>query len=197
MRAQIIFAAAFAIASGCAYAEDRVTDVGTYLSPVDERVIHGDTQFTPAERTAAERACLAWGAFTHGRVHLVIRWDMTDMTYMDLPPPLLYRVTPSPATGDYGGRTQGQLIWWVPDTCIDLQACVEHEFGHMLGLEHVAEAGQVMSAHNPARVFGVADARECLRVGVCRDRAADVTTVTVTIDPSVPPVEPDYPRSMP
>ena len=45
-----------------------------------------------------------------------------------------------------GGRTEGELIWWVPDTCTDLPACAMHEVGHMLGLQHVPYAGQVMSA---------------------------------------------------
>ena len=172
--------------SACAYYEDRVRDVAVRLAPADERVIHGDSHFSAEERAAFERTLGAWAGFTRGAVRLSVRWDLTDMTYMDLPPPLLYRVWASPETGNMGGRTEGELIWWVPDTCTDLQACAMHEVGHMLGLQHVPYAGHVMSPKNPVHVFGPADFRECVRVGVCRERSPDYTTVTVTVDPSMP-----------
>ena len=54
----------------------------------------------------------------------------------------------------------------MPDTCTDLPACAMHEVGHMLGLQHVPYAGQVMSARNPSHVSGAADYHECVRVGV-------------------------------
>lgn len=186
--------ALFALAlAGCAYAEDRVHDVGTVLAPSDERTIHGDTQFAPHERDAFQRGLLAYQGFTRGRVRISVRWDLDSMTYMDLEPPILYRVSQSPETANMGGRTEGDLIWWVPDACNDLQACAMHEVGHMLGMQHVPYAGQVMSPVNPAHTFGAADYRECVRVGVCRERQADYTTVTVQVDPAIPNVYPEYP----
>jgi hypothetical protein len=182
------------LAIGCAYYEDRVTDVGKILSPVDERVIHGDTQFSPAERAAAERACYEWATFTRGLHRLTIRWDLDDTNYLTLPAPRLYRVNPTPETGSAGGRVDAtDNIWWVPDRCTDIQACIMHELGHVLGLQHVAQSHQVMSAVNPAHTFGLADHDECVRVGACRALKSDITTVTVTVDPIVPNVQPDYP----
>jgi hypothetical protein len=189
MRRQLLAA----MLAGCAAYEDRVSELGRTMSPVDERIIHGDTQFTVPERRAAEHACAMWSTWTKGRVRLSIRWDLDDMTYMDLPPPLLYRVWQTAETGTMGGRTQGDLIWWVPDACPDLDACVAHEIGHMLGLQHVASAGQVMSPRNASHVFGVEDYRECVRVGVCRERAPDYTTVTVTVDPNMPNPSLEFP----
>lgn len=179
--------------SACAYYEDRVRDVGAWLAPVDERVIHGDTRCKPDARAAAESGLLRWQSFTRGRVHLSVRWDLDDTNYLEAHP-ALFCLAPSPATANMGGRTERDVIWWVPEHCSTYKdACIMHEVGHMLGLQHVAVPGQVMSPVNPARVFGAADNRECERVGVCRDRTLGVTTVTVTIDPDIPNVTPEYP----
>lgn len=159
---------------------------------VDTRVIHADTQCP--RRPDIERALSEWSRFTGGRARLSAQWDLDDMTYLDLPPPWLHCRARSEATGNSGGVTDGQLIILVPETCPDLQACMMHETGHLLGLSHFETvSGQVMSARNPSRVFRAADRAECLRVGVCRARKPDVTTVTVTVDPSIPSVTPEYP----
>ena len=188
---------ALALLTSCAYYEDRIADVGAQLAPSDERVIHGDTHFSPEERAAFERALISWQTFTRGRVRLSVRWDLDEHNFLDVYP-ALYRVYATDETGRKGGKTEGDSIWWVPDTCPDKQACAMHEIGHFLGLcvpprEHVPYAGQVMSARNPSHVFGAADYRECIEVGVCRERKLDITTVTVTIDPSIPNVTPEYP----
>lgn len=164
------------------------------VKPVDERVLHSDTHATPPQRQDIERALSEWTRFSRGRVRITARWDLDDMTYLDLPPPWLHIRARSDETGNYGGTVDGQLIILVPETCPDLQACMMHETGHLLGLAHFERLdGQVMSAHNPARVFGVADRRECVRVGVCRATKPDVTTVTVTVDPAIPLTSPEYP----
>lgn len=183
-------ALALLLLASCAYYEDRVADVGSLLAPVDERVIHGDTDFTPRERAAAEKSCLEYQTFTRGRVRLSVVWDIDELNYVNPPTPVLYRAV---SGGTEGGSVRGDRMWWFPDKCPDLQACIMHEYGHLLGLDHFATPGHVMSAHNPVHRFGPLDYAECERVGVCRDRKLDVTTVTVTTDPAIPNVWPEYP----
>lgn len=166
------------------------------MSRVTEITIHGDTRFTDEERRECERAAMAWGRLTSDRARIAIRWDVTELTFLDTPLPMLYRSPKSPETADFGGNVAYQIVRLVPETCRErasVQACAQHEFGHLLGLEHVPEAGQVMSAHNPAHVFGVADRRECVRAGVCASARRDTTSVTVTIDPAIPHTSPEYP----
>lgn len=191
------FALSAALLVGCAYYEDRVQDVSKALSPVDERVIHGDDSFTPNERDAFERGLFAWQQFTRGRVHLTVAWDLDDTNYLTLRP-ALFRVLPNDMHDGRAGAVEGDSIWWAPESCPDKQACAMHEVGHFLGLSvsprpHVPYPRNVMSASNPSHVFGLGDWRECLEVGVCRERQPDVTTVKVTVDPSIPNVQPDYP----
>jgi len=183
------FAAFLVGCAAIALPEPAVTTTPSY-----DRVLHADTRATPPQRQDIERGLAAFGPFTGGRVRITARWDLDDTTYLDLPPPWLHLRSRSDETSNYGGVVDGQLIILVPETCPDLQACMMHETGHLLGLDHFDRIdGQVMSAHNPSRVFGVADRRECIRVGVCARPSKDVTTVTVTVDPAIPRVEPTYP----
>lgn len=191
------------LAIGCAYYEDRaadrITEIGRLMAPVDERVIHGDDAFTPNERAAFERGLVAWQQFTRGRVHLTVAWDLDDANYLTLRP-ALFRVEPNVLQGRDAAWTVGESMWSAPESCPDKQACFMHEVGHFLGLctaarGHVPYPHNVMSASNPSHDFGYGDWRECLAVGVCRESVPDVTTVTVKVDPAVPNVEPDYPRT--
>jgi len=198
MRCHVLLS--FAALVGCSAALDPPLDALPLVSPRLAFTLHGDTRFTPAERESCERAARKWGAFTGGRARIAIVWDVDEMNYLDVPLPMLYRSPRTPETGDFGGITNDRIVRLVPELCTErasVETCALHEFGHLLGLEHVPESGQLMSAHNPSRVFGVADRRECIRVGVCAQPSKDVTTVTVTVDPAIPRVEPDYPRSIP
>lgn len=195
MRA-LVFALAYLLV-GCAAALDPPLESLPLVPPTLAVTVHGDARFTAEERRECEQASLALSRFTRGRARISIVWDVDDLTYLDAPLPMLYRSPRSPETGDFGGVTKDRIVRLVPETCRErssLQACAQHEFGHLLGFEHVGVAGQVMSPRNPSLVFGVADYGECIRVGACvAPRRPDVTTVTLTIDPAVPPVQPEYP----
>ncbi|HET9045084.1 MAG TPA: hypothetical protein VFN70_18140 [Burkholderiales bacterium] len=199
---------AVSLLAGCAARVDPPLERLPLVAPRIAVTVHGDTRFTPEERAACETAARKWVRFANGNASLNIVWDVDEFTFMDRPLPLLYRSDRTPETGYMGGVTSGQVVRIVPETCAahaSVEACALHEFGHLLGLEHFENVrGQVMSTCDgtpssrgtgcgPASVFGVADHAECVRVGVCSRPKNDVTTVTVTIDPAVPPAEPVYP----
>lgn len=191
---------------GCAYYEDRISEIPRVIGIETTITIHADTRFTHEERAQIEAATNEWARFTGGARRFVILWDLDELTYLDAPLPVMHRFEVSPETGNAGGQTKDGVVRIVPDTCrarASVKACAMHEFGHLLGLEHFeAINGQVMSTCGPSSsrgcgpsgVFGVADRHECERVGVCRNRKLDVTTVTVTEDPSIPRIEPEYPQ---
>ena len=190
------------LACSCAYYEDRaaekITEVGKLMAPVDERIIHGDDEFTGHEREAFEAGLIAWAQFTRGRVRLHVIWDLDGTNYLTLRP-ALFRVLPNDMHDGRAGAVEGDSIWWAPEACPDKQACAEHEVGHFLGLcvfprPHVPYTNNVMSATNPSRNFGYGDWRECLYVGVCKEPRPDVTVVTVTVDPTMPNPSLEYPK---
>lgn len=186
------------LASACAYYEDRLPVASPdQITAVVSYTVHGDTNFTPAERSAIEWSAAEWSRFTDGRARLKLVWDYSELTYMALhEQPHIRRLYPDDVvSGTVAGWEYNHVdVALMPDRCPVLAACALHELGHLVGLGHVLQSGCVMSAWNPANTFQAPDLTECQRVNLCsKPRPKDVTTVTVTIDPAIPNVEPNYP----
>lgn len=191
----VILLAFLHVVTGCAYYEDRPE---VPAAPhVVEATMHGDANFSPAERATIESSAGAWGAFTNGRARLHIVWDYTDVTFLELASkPHIRRLRPEDVESKTtaGWEYNETDIALMPDRCPIFMGCALHELGHFLGLAHVTEDGCVMSAWNPPSSFQPADLAECIRVGLCvKPRPKDVTTVTVTVDPAIPRIDPTPP----
>ena len=182
----------------CAYEDSLPVASPDSITTAVSYTIHGDANFTPAERSTIEWAAGEWGRFTDGRARIRMVWDYTDVTYMAFQSvPHLRRLRPEdvPSPTVAGWEYDHVNIALMPDLCPVFVGCALHELGHLVGLGHVMQSGCVMSAWNPASTFQPPDLTECQRVGLCgKPRPKDVTTVTVTVDPSIPNVTPEYPR---
>lgn len=173
-----------------------VSEPSEHYESVVSRTIHGDTRFSKSERALIQSAAAAWGIFTHGRAKLTFVWDLDDESLQDLADrPMIVRSNKAARVPDCGGNVDGDVMRIVPAVCPDTYACTLHEMGHYLGIGHVPYPHSVMSARGQVRQFSSADREACVGVGLCdRPRAKDITTVNVTIDPAIPPVEPEYPE---
>ncbi len=174
---------------GCAYpavpeAPRRTADV----------TVHGDTRFLPRERLIAETKAHELEALTDGRARVTFLWDYDEENFLRLSSqPHMLRVPRDFTRNGVVGTFKGGEIGIAADVCRDLGACILHELGHLVGMDDVPDANAAMSLVNAAPHFGAADRAECIRVGLCSVSPRNVTTVTVTVDPSVPSIEPNYP----
>lgn len=161
-----------------------------------DAVIHGDTRFDPLERIIVADSLEAWRRFTDGRARISIVWDFDGSSLDRLAlagEPILSRMPAWVPPGNEAGAVDAGIIYVVADKCPSLRACVLHELGHYLGMQHVTFHGAVMAAHNPGDAFTTADRYECALRGLCAPLRLDRTTVTTTVDPHIAPVFPEYP----
>lgn len=135
---------------------------------VVDRTIHGDTRFEPLERELAERACLAWGRFSAGRIRLAIVWDYSETNFLAIADePHMVRMSAAASPPRVAGVVLEQEIRIVPGNAPELYPVILHELGHFVGLEHVPSTRAVMAPRNPAWLFTADDRAECQRVGLC------------------------------
>lgn len=160
------------------------------------RVIHGDTRFLPAERATALAAAEHVAQLTDGHARAYFVWDFDETRFIALADePHMLRTPKEFATREGGGSTDAIRV--VVENCPDLLACMEHELGHFFGMNHPTYSAphSVMQERNAGARWTHTDRAECVRVRLCRPIALrDNTTVTLTIDPDVPRVEPEYPK---
>jgi hypothetical protein len=181
--------------SGCAASEDRALPVAhpEQVTAVVSRTLHGDTRCPEHTRAAVDAATVGYYRMTDGRARLRVVWDLDAASLMAFAnDPLVLCVERPP---HQGGKTNGDVVAISPVACVDEYACALHELGHYLGLQHLRYGHGIMSATNPARSPSDGDFAELVRVGLysTSPHRRDVTTVIVTVDPSVPNVQPDYP----
>lgn len=120
------------------------------------------------ERIIVETASKRWYRFTSGRARLAIVWDYDKATYLELADsPHLIRTPSDVAPPGIGGRVQENEIRIVATVCPELLSCVMHEFGHFIGLQHVAGDRSVMSERNPVSEFSPRDRDQCVSHGLC------------------------------
>lgn len=198
----LLLAVATVIIAACVPAPPRAGSVSacrrTYAA-----TIHGDTRFLPEERMIAEQAFRSVNEdLTRGCVRLAVAWDFSEIYFLSLADdPHLIR-TPGWMPPQHVAGAYTDALRVSPERCpgARLLPCFEHEIGHFLGLEHPEfnAPHSVMQPRNPGARWTHSDRHECERVRFCSVLIPeDVTTVTVTIDPDVAPVEPTYPRPAP
>lgn len=186
--------------AGCAYYEDRLPVAQPeQITASVSYTIHGDTACAPYVRADAEQSCREWGSVSRGHISYRLAWDLdarTLLQYSDAPLLVCYPRMSDPATGvELCGATTGNVVYLSTAPLCNTHATALHELGHLAGLRDVPEHPAVMHVWRDAHRIGAADVRECARVGLCpRPGPKDVTTVTVTVDPSIPNVWPEYPE---
>ncbi len=158
---------------GCAHPAIVEAPVDVVIPPiVTDATIHGDTRWDPVlERPIAEACTGALYLLTRGRARVPIVWDATPETFMGISEarePMLLRTPWWLAPVEVGGATPDRTIRVVPEHCPSLRACMCHELGHFVGLQHLPPGARgVMSARNPEEHFTAADRAECERIGLC------------------------------
>jgi len=181
--------------AGCAAYEDRLPVAQPdQITAIVSRTLHGDTRCPEHARIAFAAALGTYASVTDGRARLQVRWDLDNASLMTLSTePIVLCVDTLPPHA--GGKTDGDVIKLAPLACPDEYACALHEIGHYLGMQHLEHGHGVMAERNPSRSFSDADFVELFRLGLyAPHRRPDFTTVTLTIDPSIPRIEPEYPH---
>lgn len=196
----LVLIAAFVIAVvGCSSTAPRAATSGGAARAVTASLIHGDTRFHASERQTAIVAAKRIAELTGGRFKISFTWDFDETSLLSLAEePHMIRVPKELAPAHCGGDAT-DAIRIVPETCTDLLACMMHEIAHyVLGMQHPEYSAphSVMRPKNPGHVWTATDRAECRRVGACAEPriVRDETTVTVFVDPAIPPVEPEYPK---
>jgi len=196
-----LFILGMAFVVGCAptrYVEAPMTDVIREDAVV--HVIHGDTRYLPTERAAWIEAAKRTAELTDGRARAYFVFDLDETRYMMLAEEPHAIRTPAWMATDRTAGDSTDALRVVPEKCPDLLACMMHELAHHFGMGHpdYQAPHSVMNEKNPGHVWTHTDRAECRTVGLCRELIPkDVTTVTVTIDPAIPRVEPEYPWPSP
>lgn len=181
--------------TGCTSYEDRSLPAAQPegVTAVVSRTLHGDTRCPEHTRSAVGAAMGTYANVTDGRAQLRVAWDVDDTSLMTLAPGPVILCTDLPPR--WGDHVDGDIVRLALGVCPDEYACALHALGHYLGMVHLPHGHGVMAASNPSRMFSSGDIAELTRVGLYAPRRTkDVTTVTVTIDPAVPRVEPNYPQ---
>jgi len=189
MRALIAIALA-----GCAYEDTRPVAHAEEITASVSYTIHGDTACAPNVRADTETSCRDWGTVSRGHIAFRVVWDLTASTLLQYSeaPLIVCRQMPYP----YCGSTSGTVVEIGTNPRCNTHATALHELGHLAGIHDIDAPDAVMNVNSITTRLTAADVRACAAIGLCpRPGRPDVTTVTVEIDPAIPRVEPDYPRT--
>lgn len=160
-------------------------------------VIHGDTACTPVQRADCEASASDWGGVSHGHIDYRLVWDLSAQTLFALQdePLLICRPVVERDGTSYCGMTTGTIVEVSTAPGCNVRGTSLHELGHLAGIHTHTAPGSVMHVSDDVRRLTVVDVQACAAIGLCpAPRKRDVTTVTVTVDPAIPPVDPDYPE---
>lgn len=156
-------------------------------------LFHGSVKFSAQQRAWIDRAAEMWSEFSNGNQRVVVTYDL-DFTDGDMLKHgnLIFPIEPDDedlAKVERGGNFRilgvtsfpGEERRWVRLVNArmpqgqDYVGVTAHEFGHVLGLDHLPVSGQLLSAaHTPMQHnFTHLDLRWCVLHCLCPSATAD------------------------